>query len=210
MPRDADAIIELYDRHAESYARARGSALGSESGWLARFCTLLPAAGRVLDLGCGAGAPIAAHLIASGYRLTGIDSSASMIALCRTRFPDGEWHCADMRALALSSRYDGLIAWDSFFHLAHQDQRDMFAIFERHAAPGAVLMFTSGPAHGEAYGEFHGARLYHASLAAQEYTALLQAHGFVVRAQVFNDPDCGGHTVWLAQSVDRVVQDAAG
>ncbi len=201
MPSDADAIIELYDRHAESYARERGLRLGSESGWLARFAALLPAAGHVLDLGCGAGAPIAAHLIASGHAVTGVDSSANMIELCRRRFPQADWHCADMRQLALASRFDGLLAWDSFFHLAHQDQRDMFAIFQRHAAAGAALMFTSGPEHGEAYGEFHGARLYHASLAAQEYSDLLQDHGFAVCAQVFNDPECGGHCVWLAQAV---------
>lgn len=29
----------------------------------------------------------------------------------------------------LRKTFDGILAWDSFFHLCHSDQRDMFAIF---------------------------------------------------------------------------------
>ncbi|EXI77463.1 MAG: hypothetical protein AW10_03817 [Candidatus Accumulibacter appositus] len=49
-----------------------------------------------------------------------------------------------------------LVAWDSFFHLSHDDQRRMFPSFARHAAPGALLLFTSGPAHGESIGSSRG------------------------------------------------------
>ncbi|MBN9262953.1 MAG: SAM-dependent methyltransferase, partial [Hyphomicrobium sp.] len=89
--------------------------------------------------------------------------------------------------------------WDSFFHLTVEDQRAMFAIFRAHAAPGAALMFTSGPAHGEAIGSYCGEPLYHASLDADEYTTLLKANGFEVVAHVVEDATCGGRTVWLAQ-----------
>lgn len=37
----------------------------------------------------------------------------------------------------------------------------MFPVFAAHAAPGAVLMFTSGPTAGEAIGEWEGEPLYH-------------------------------------------------
>ena len=104
-----------------------------------------------------------------------------------------------MRCLALGRTFDGLIAWDSFFHLRAVDQRTMFPIFTAHAAPGAALMFTSGPAAGEAIGTFHGEALYHASLDPAEYRALLAANGFDVVAHVAEDAECGGHTVWLAQ-----------
>ena len=76
-----------------------------------------------------------------------------------------------------------------------------FAIFRGHAAPNAALMFTSGPAHGEAVGTFEGEPLYHASLAADEYRCLLGRNGFDVVQHVVEDPACGGHTVWLAQAV---------
>ena len=75
----------------------------------------------------------------------------------------------------------------------------MFPVFRKHAAPRAALMFTSGPAHGEAIGGYKGEPLYHASLDAAEYRALLNANGFEVVAHVVENPDCGGHTVWLAR-----------
>jgi hypothetical protein len=45
----------------------------------------------------------------------------------------------------------------------------MFSIFRLHAAPGAALMFTSGPSHGEVVGQLEGEPLYHASLDAAAY-----------------------------------------
>ncbi len=153
----------------------------------------------MLDIGCGMGEPIASYLIEKGHRVTGVDSSASMIELCRRRFPKQQWHVADMRSLHLNCRFDGLLAWDSFFHLTPEHQRAMFEVFAAHAAPRGVLMFTSGPAHGEAIAEFEGDPVYHASLDPDEYRRHLDVAGFAVISHVAQDPHCQGHTVWLAQ-----------
>ena len=104
-----------------------------------------------------------------------------------------------MRRLSLATKFDGLIAWDSFFHLNHADQRDMFPVFREHAEPAALLLFTSGTEHGEAIGEYHGEPLYHASLAPAEYESLLAENGFRVVAYAPEDPACGEHTIWLAR-----------
>ena len=198
MTDSADAIISLYQRHATAYDRQRGRKL-MEARWLDRFLSLLPAAPSVLDIGCGMGEPIARHLIERGCAVTGIDSSEPLIGLCRERFPLHSWQVADMRSLALGRRFDGLIAWDSFFHLRQDDQRLMFPRFREHAAEGAALLFTSGPGHGEAVGIFEGEPLYHASLAPEEYRRLLEENGFAVVEHVVEDAACGGHTIWLAQ-----------
>ena len=76
----------------------------------------------------------------------------------------------------------------------------MFPVSRRLAAPGTALMFTSGTSHGEAIGSYRGEPLYHASLAPQEYQTLLESNGFRVEAHTVEDPDCGGHTIWLAQA----------
>jgi len=194
---EADQIIGIYQRHAHHWDRARGKTL-FERPWLDAFAQLLPPGGAVLDIGCGSGDPIARHLIERGFRVTGVDSAPAMIDICRSRL-QGEWIVSDMRDLALGQTFDGLIAWDSFFHLRPDDQRAMIAVFRSHARPGSALMFTSGPSFGEAIGSFEGEPLYHASLAPDEYRALLRDAGFAVLTYVAEDPRCGGHTIWLAQ-----------
>lgn len=191
-------IAGIYERRAREFDQGRSRAL-FERGWLERFAALLPQDASVLDLGCGHAEPIAAWLIAQGHSITGVDTAPSLLALCRQRFPDHDWIEADMRKLVLGRLFNGIVAWDSFFHLGFDDQRAMFATFRAHAAPGAALMFTSGPAHGEATGDHAGEALYHASLAPEEYRALLADAGFAVVAYKANDADCTGHTVWLAQ-----------
>jgi hypothetical protein len=77
----------------------------------------------------------------------------------------------------------------------------MFYVFARHAAPSAVLMFNTGPAHGEDVGSYRGDPLYHASLNPDEYTALLGSIGFGVVAHAVEDWQTGGgRTVWLTRT----------
>ena len=198
-PSSADEIIGLYERHADAWDRDRSAELILERSWMERFIARLSPGGSVLDLGCGSGQPIARHLVERGFGVFGIDASPTLISACRRRLPTAEWLVADMRTLALDRTFDGLIAWDSFFHFAHEDQRAMFRVFREHAVPGAPLLFTTGPAHGEAIGTYQGEPLFHASLAPSEYQRLLEANGFRVADHAVEDPDCGRHTVWLAR-----------
>jgi SAM-dependent methyltransferase len=194
----ADGIIDLYQRHSQAWTQARGTRL-VEAAWLERFCAILPPQAVILDVGCGSGEPIGRALVDRGFSVVGADGSPAMIELFRHNLPEQEAVVSDMRALALGRRFGGLIAWDSFFHLSHDDQRAMFPVFAAHAEEGAPLLLTTGPAHGEAIGELEGEPLYHASLDPAEYRGLLEAHGFEEVAHVANDPACGRHTVWLAR-----------
>jgi SAM-dependent methyltransferase len=190
--------MDLYQRHAADWDRDRGRCL-VEKPWLDRFLALLPQRASVLDIGCGAGEPIACYMIEQGCLVTGIDSSSALIGNCKDRFPDQEWLVADMRTLSLDRRFDGILAWDSFFHLSPDDQRRMFPNFRRHAIAQAALMFTSGHSHGEIISTYKGELLYHGSLDGAEYRSLLHENGFEVVSHVVKDPECGHHTVWLAQ-----------
>ena len=199
MTSAAARIIGLYNENAEEWDRLRSPGSLFEKPWLDRFVSLLGPGASILDLGCGAAQPIAAYLIRSGYAVTGVDSSPALIGLCRARFPQNEWIVADMRTLDLGRRFDGVLAWDSFFHLAHDDQRGMFPVFARHVQPRGALMFTSGPAHGEVLSTFACEPLYHASLDSTEYRQFLHQSGFQVVGHVAEDPSCGDHTIWLAR-----------
>ena len=193
-----ERIVGLYEKNAAAFDRMRSRDL-FEAPWLERFAALLPPGGTILDIGCGMGEPIARWFIERGFRVTGYDSSASMIAMCRQRFPKQEWIAADMRSLDLGRRFDGVIAWHSSFHLSRGDQRSLFPRLAAHTRPDGHLMFTSGEEAGERIGEWMGEPLYHASLAPEEYRSGLKLAGFSVVDCRLRDLECGGATVWIAR-----------
>ncbi|WP_144299894.1 class I SAM-dependent DNA methyltransferase [Elioraea rosea] len=202
MQHHASRIVGLYRRHGLAWETLRREGF-VERAWIERFLGALPRnpeGARILDIGCGGAVPIARHLAKAGCRITGIDTAPALLALARLRLPQHHWLRRDMRRLALGERFDGILAWDSLFHLSVADQRRMIPRLRRHAAPGAVLLFSSGPRHGEAIGQFAGEPMFHASLAPPAYRRLLAANRFRVLAHVAEDPGCGGHTVWLVRA----------
>lgn len=191
-------VWRLYQMHAREYDVARSRHL-MERSYLEEISSRVGPGASVLDLGCGVGEPIARFFMNAGLAVTGVDAASAMIDICKGRYPDAEWINGDMRGLDLGRKFDAIIAWDSFFHLERDEQRAMFPVFARHAGKGCLLLFTSGPANGEAIGSFHGHELYHSSLDAAEYEQLLDDEGFEVLVHKVEDLDCGGHTVWLAR-----------
>lgn len=196
----SERIVGHYERHAREWEADRRNSRWNDKPWHDRFISALPSAARVLDLGCGGGFPVASNMVACGLHVTGVDSSPTLISLCRERMSDQEWLVADMRSLSLGRKFDGILAWDSFFHLSHSIQRGMFKLFADHSAPGTVLMFNAGPTHGEGIGEYRGDPLYHASLAPTEYQELLAHSGFEIIARTVEDRSIGGRTAWLAKA----------
>ncbi len=197
----ADGLSEqtrgVYERNAESYDARRSRAL-FEARWLRRFAGSLPDGGRVLDLGCGAGRPIAGWLIGEGFQLTGADFSEPMLALARARWPGGDWRLSDMRTLDLPDQFDGIIGWDSFFHLTPDEQRACLPRLTRHLVPGGVLMVTVGHKAGEVTGFVGEEPVYHASLSVAEYARVLEQCDMRITAYLAEDPDCDYHSVLMA------------
>ena len=200
MSKLADQIIGHYEPHAIAWDGDRARAAWNDKPWHDRFIGSLPKGATVLDLGCGSGSPVARHMAANGLKITGVDSSPTFISLCRSRLPGHTWLVGNMRSPPLKPKFQGILAWDCFFHLKPADQRKMFAVFGERAAPSTVLMFNAGPSHGEAVGSYRGDPLYHASLDPAEYAALLDGIGFDIVSHVVEDPHAGGTTVWLARS----------
>ncbi|MEQ9676236.1 MAG: class I SAM-dependent methyltransferase [Roseovarius indicus] len=195
----AGRTLEIYERNAARYDRERGRSL-FEKGWLDRFAAMVPAGGRILDVGCGTGAPIGDYLAGSGHPVTGVDGAAAMIAIARDRRPERDWQLGDMRALEMGERFDGVLAWDSFFHLTGDEQREVLPRLLRHVRTGGPLMLTVGPAAGEVTGHVADDVVYHASLSPEEYRRIIEACGAEVAAFAVEDPACDGHTVLLARA----------
>ncbi len=191
-------VYEVYNKIAQWFSENRYTGL-LEKEYLDSVIDKIGVHGSVLDLGCGTGVPILKYLLSKGLNVTGVDASSEILKIAKANFPATEFILQDMRQLALNTQFDAIIAWHSFFHLPASDQPTMFKIFAKHLNPKGILLFTSGPQHGEAWGMNGGENLFHASLAPEEYKALLHKHGFKVLKHVVNDPNCGADTVWMAK-----------
>lgn len=188
----------VYERNGERFDTERSKTL-FEKVWLDRFAERLPKKAKILDVGCGAGEPIAQYLIERGFDVTGIDFSNTMLDIIRRRYPDNEWHHMDMRQLNFPNKFDGIIAWHSFFHLTRDDQKTTLQKFADYLAPGGILMLTVGYDEGEAIGHVGGEEVYHASFAYEDYEMLLNDLGITVVDYILDDPECGGASILLAQ-----------
>jgi len=192
----ADATPHVYVRQAERFIAERSRDL-AERPWLDRLLELAPGR-RMLDLGCGCGEPITARLLEQGCRVTGLDTSPPLIEHARARLPDGDWRVGDMRRLDLVQSFDAVVAWDSFFHLTANEQRDTLPRIARALRPGGVMLITVGPRAGQAVGAVGDERVYHASLDRDEYARILDALRFRIVDFIAHDPACTGHSVLLA------------
>lgn len=189
---------DIYERNATRFDAERTRLL-YERPWLDRFLGFLPPEGRILDLGCGTGDPIASYFLTRSFRVTGMDFSTAMIAIARERFPRGDWRIGDMRLLGLGELFDGVIGWDSFFHLTPEEQRSTLPLLAGHLKTGGALMLTTGPAAGEVSGHVGDDAVYHSSLAPSEYGTILRGLGLEIVEFVREDPECDLHTVMLAR-----------
>lgn len=193
-----DTVRDVYEEQAARYDAQRSRAL-FEARWLARFANGLPDGGHVLDLGCGAGEPIASWFIAEGYTVTGVDFAEAMLDIARSRWPKGDWRHADMRDLDLGETFNGIIAWNSFFHLSPAEQRPCIARMARHLRPGGSLLVTVGHLAGETTGTVGGREVYHASLSPAEYATCLEENGLRLTGFLAEDPDTKQHSVLMAR-----------
>ena len=84
-------VVSGYDEVAHVYLERFGVSTVRQK-WVGRLIDGLPTAsgGRGLDLGCGAGIPVARDLTALGHAVVGVDGSAQQIIQGSTKRPQGD------------------------------------------------------------------------------------------------------------------------
>jgi ubiquinone/menaquinone biosynthesis C-methylase UbiE len=111
---DMKAIVaDGYDRIADDYLGRFGQS-SVRDAMLAELLKKLPARAMVLDLGCGAGEPVAREFVAHGFEVTGVDASPGQIMRARRNVPEANFVHADMTSIQLPARpvhANGPIGW---------------------------------------------------------------------------------------------------
>lgn len=175
-----------------------GPPIGTKA-WLDRFIAPLPRGGTVLDLGCGAGEPIARYLIGHYLDVVGLDYDRHAIDLARTRFPRQRWLYGDMRTVMLEETFDGVLAWNCLSVMGRIDQGRMATRAAAWLKPGGRLLFNAETNEDNSIGDYRSGSLYRDELGPTDYGAAMVAQGLIAIAHVVQDPACNGAGVWLAR-----------
>jgi SAM-dependent methyltransferase len=134
-----------YEDVAAEFIAGRGSnSTGVGASVVADWSQTLPGGATVLDLGCGTGVPISQTLIDLGFKVYGVDASATIVAAFRVRFPSVPVQCADVEDSDFFARtFDGVLAWGLFFLLETQVQRRLIKKVAGVLQSGGRLLFTA-------------------------------------------------------------------
>ena len=133
---DYDAFAWVYNRHWGSFATRIVPVLEK------LVLNDLPSGARILDLCCGTG-QLAHALFAEGFRLTGIDGSASMIAIARENSPGASFRVDDARSFAIDGEFHAALStFDSLNHvMSLEELTSVFRNVYRALLGGGVFVF---------------------------------------------------------------------
>jgi cyclopropane fatty-acyl-phospholipid synthase-like methyltransferase len=202
MPTDdlPPRVPEAYDRIAERWRADRLATSGlRERRFVDRLIEPLRPGARVLDVGCGCGAPIAAYLAGRGMQVTGLDGSARLLRYARELLPGATFVHGDMRTAEAGGGYDAVVAWDSVFHVPRGDHAALFGRFRSWLRPGGRLLLSLGGSGDEGFtSEMHGEAFFYSGHEPAEALGLLEAAGLAVEHWEVDDPSSRGHIAVLA------------
>lgn len=182
-----------YNAIAEDWDAARTTLSRHEPAFLDRLLIDMPLAGKILDLGCGTGRPIAEFLLKRGFDVTGVDQAEDLLALARQRLPQGRWLQARMESFEPDETYDGAVIWDSLFHIPRAQHAPILEKIVDCLRPGAKLMLTvGGSAHPAFTDTMFGHTFFYDSLTPEQTVSVLTALGAVIEHAEFINPPTRG------------------
>jgi SAM-dependent methyltransferase len=138
-----DDTLQFYRRNAEAYAGWAKAPSTRLNGFLA----LLPPAGSILELGCGAGNH-AAEMLAAGFKLRATDGSPEMAAIASRRLG----HPVEtLRFDELDARevYDGVWASACLLHVPRDQLAGVLSRIRRALKHDGVFYASYKVGHGE-------------------------------------------------------------
>jgi SAM-dependent methyltransferase len=193
-----DLIAEVYlERYARSAVRDH---------WLKKLIALLPQKARILDLGCGAGIPVARELTALGFQVVGVDGSARQIELARANVPWAEFLQADMNSLQFSAdSFDAVAAFYSVTHVPRTEHAALFQQIAKWLRPGGVFAASLGADKpGDWRGDWLGVEMFFSHFDAETNEQLIREAGFTIEhAKIVEQDNEDGRFLWIVAHVEK-------
>jgi SAM-dependent methyltransferase len=206
--RQRDLVRRGYDQMSLAYRQDDSDADPAAAedrcryaGWVAELAGLIPAQGRVADLGCGAGIPATKELAVHGWRVAGIDFSTVQLGRARRLVPEAALVRADMTALHFQpASLDAVVSFYALIHLPLGDQKALFPRIRKWLRPGGHLLAIVGAERWTGTEPFFGAEMFWDHADTGTYLRWLQAADLRPLWHRFIPEGDAGHTLVLAQA----------
>jgi 2-polyprenyl-3-methyl-5-hydroxy-6-metoxy-1,4-benzoquinol methylase len=146
----------------------------------------------VLDLGCGAGIPVARAIAAAGHHVVGVDASARQVALARANVPSGEFLHADMSAVDFATgSFDAAAAFYSITHVPRSQHGSLLRRIAGWLKPNGALVASLGARSLRDWrGEWMGTEMFFSHYDSETNLTLLRDAGFIIeRAEELAETD---------------------
>ena len=200
MTRDPKIVVaQAYDRIADAYLRRFGISAVRQF-WLDELIARLPAGAHVLDLGCGAGLPVARQLQDRGFVVIGIDGSRRQIELAREHVPGATFIQADMTSAEFPAvSFGAVAAFYSITHVPRNLHSELFVSIADWLQPGGMLLASLGvEAVADWTGEWLGSEMFFSQHDAATNLRMIQDAGIVVeRAEIVAQDDEDAKFLWV-------------
>lgn len=182
MTRDPQSVVARgYDRMAATYQERFGRSEVRDR-WLKHLIALTPDGARALDLGCGAGLPVARDLAARGFEVVGVDGSARQIEGALRNVPEAQFILADMTKVEFAAAsFDAISAFYATTHIPRAAHAALIGRIAAWLKPGGIFLGSFGAQDLDDWrGEWLGAEMFFSHYDAKTNERLIREAGLVV------------------------------
>ena len=171
-------VAEGYDRIADKYFKQFGRSSVRDAK-LAELVAKLPVGGTVLDLGCGAGEPVARVCVELGFRVTAVDASLGQIERARRNVSNANLIHADMTSVQFPAEsFDAVSAFYSITHVPRNEHSALIRRIVTWLRPNGLFVANFGSSEGDWLGEWLGTPMFFSHHDPTEEMRIINEAGF--------------------------------
>lgn len=158
----------------------------------------LPVNASILDVGCGAGIPIA-QMLSEHFKVTGMDFSEAQIELAKKNVPNANFICQDMTKLDFpENSFDGICSYYAIIHIPREEHQSLLENFYKMLKSSGYALLCLGAQNliDDIDENYLGTRMYWSHYDTDTYLKMLN--------------DCGFSLIWSKYVGDASFDEGAG
>lgn len=184
-----------YDLIANQWCSVRTELPDADMTLFDLFLDNLQPNAKILDLGCGHGTPVAKLMSRHGHRILGVDRSAKLLEYAKRDLPEHEWIQSDLESYQPIDKFDGIIIWDSMFHLPREEHITLLKkAFNALKYKGVIILSSGGSKYDNPAftGSMFNHEFFYDSFTIQELLDICEGIGLrIIQTKLVNEPDGG-------------------